>query len=294
MLYSLSVSGIPIHGKIAAFADRVLEKAAELFSDKVKDIRCIVDMLSYGVLAHVFSRELAGLGKNGEPENLILFLKAGKEYPLTAKRLGQYKEFIREKRESIDSFTGWFLTNAQEVFAESVTMDSAPASGDRWNTHPAIFYLNLTGAELMNRVDREIFLKSDKKVVFVPDCLCSPDEEGCLAGKGGLGKFCIGCTAGCPVSELYTECVQHDVEVILIEHTSSPFATGTARELLSGNYGAVGIACAAALLENGWRANIAGLPLQYLPLNNPACCNWFDSQRKTGIDREELLKILDV
>ena len=298
MPYSLQTAGVPVYRKIERFADTVFRRAADFLGDEFHNYRDVVDLLSYGVFRSVFAGELEPLSEASGLQALIGLLNERREFQRTVKRFQFHADTIVSSETVILEFADWFLAAAAEVFRGIVAEDGSSVQREdlpgKWLRHPALFHLNLTGVELLNRLDREGFRQTARKAVFVPECLSSPDEEGCLAGMGALGRFCIGCSRGCPVAALYLDCTAGNTEVVLVKHTDQPFAEGTALELISGGYGVVGIACASALLENSWGAFIEDLPVQYLPLNNPACCHWFDHRRDTSVDRDELFRILGI
>ena len=87
------------------------------------------------------------------------------------------------------------------------------------------YHLNMVGAEIMTRANRDAFLRTSQKEILVPACMRSRPEGQCKARKTEDGDRCAGCTPGCRVHQLARMGNEYGFGILVISHESSAFAS---------------------------------------------------------------------
>ena len=64
------------------------------------------------------------------------------------------------------------------------------------------YFLNMVGAELLNRAYRQEFLQKPRKVLILPACMRANPDSLCAGRLSTIGYTCSECSPGCAVAVL--------------------------------------------------------------------------------------------
>lgn len=155
------------------------------------------------------------------------------------------------------------------------------------------YHLNMVGAEIMNRVYREDFLKKKQKILLLPTCMRQPAGDKCHAVLRGKGFNCTGCSPDCPVRIITEFGKNNGLQVRMVPHESSIASTQTDESLFNEESGVIGVSCALNLISGGWMLKEKGVPAQCVLLDYCGCKKHWDKDGiVTNINQEQLLRIV--
>ena len=155
------------------------------------------------------------------------------------------------------------------------------------------YYLNMVGAELMNRSLREEFLKSKRKIVLLPACMKSVNGKNCKCIREGSDIKCIGCNDSCNIKKVKTVGENNNFEVRVIPH-SSDFGRWLKTWKNSEEVGIVAVACVLNLLTGGYEMRSLNIRSQCVFLDYCGCKgHWHKTGIATNINIEEVLNKLN-
>jgi hypothetical protein len=152
------------------------------------------------------------------------------------------------------------------------------------------YHLYMLEIELVNRIYREAFKRSEYKFALIAHCLRDfrPD---CRSVKGDIEAVCRGCTE---------DCLVHLGSVLLEKYGIKPYiSVAMDQESLfrrlkqeHPSIGALGIACIPELAM-GMRLCIrTGIPPIGIPLNANRCARWMSQAHETSFNLEQLEELL--
>lgn len=197
------------------------------------------------------------------------------------------KDFIEQSEKELKQFTiniPEFIRNAELTYKNRDDFIFV-------TRHVNEYFVNMVGAQILNRVFRESFKKVDELFIFVPGCMAGQLDK-CKAEKGTKGYICTKCTEDCPVCLAAQTGEKYNAKTIIVYHSSELYHTKTPVE--SKKYGVIGIACVLNLISGGLKAKELGYIPQCVPLNYCGCRQHWDYKGLvTDIDRERLEEILE-
>lgn len=154
------------------------------------------------------------------------------------------------------------------------------------------YHLNMVGAEIMNRVYREDFLKTKEKRLLLPACMRMDSNTICKAVKTNEGYICRNCTKSCKVSQYTKLGENYNFKVYVIPHESSSF---TKEKSEKGYIGIIGVACPLNLISGGWKAKDLGFVPQCVLLDYCGCkSHWHKDGIATDINVDRLLYTIGI
>lgn len=266
---------------------------------------------------------------------LLNYLKATGDYEKSLKHLIIWRKFFSKKNnneidyyfKNILSFTNWFEKIANEEldnYINNVYNFRENHLQNHVNNEDIIFcardkseyYINMFGAEVMNRVFRYEFEKRDKIAILIPTCMRiqynfkkfsktennyhnddnSPSNQ-CMAIQDYLGFKCVFCNKKCNVGKLNKmikeEYSSSNISVYISSHNSSILSNITKKD--EEELAIVGIACINNLIEGGWKITSSGIPAQCVVLDYVGCVKHWDNKGfSTNFNLTELNKILHI
>jgi hypothetical protein len=204
---------------------------------------------------------------------------------------------------TIAVFTEWFEVNALQSlgkYTENVESFLKRAHEQyKWRedriscTRLRIeYHLNMVGAELMNRSFRSNYKNTETKVVLLPGCMRTHNNEKCKAVRVHEGLICKGCEPQCRINQLREIGKRNDFDVFIIPHASdlslwSP-QPGKPRR------GVIASACVTTLIEGGWELKRYGVPAQCVLLDFSGCKkHWHCEGIVTDLNIRELKRVLN-
>jgi uncharacterized protein len=193
-------------------------------------------------------------------------------------------QFIRETlRQSLSIYTLNVLNHLKNLsFAQKADTTLA--------TTEEKYHLFMLEIELMNRIYKEDFKRSEYKFALIAHCL-RDFRPGCRSVKGDIEAVCRGCT---------DDCLIHLGSVLLEKYGIKPYiSVEIDQERLfrrlkqeHPSIGALGIACIPELAM-GMRLCIrTGIPPVGIPLNANRCARWMSQAHETSFNLEQLEKLL--
>ena len=132
------------------------------------------------------------------------------------------------------------------------------------------YHLYMVGMEVMNRAFREAFLKTEKKIIFVPPCMAAPADGKCQAKDTPYGARCAHCTPGCQVNQVTKYGEKYGIQVFMIPDSFSPLES-SANHKQSKNLGVVGVSCPLTIISGGYEMKRLGIPAQGVLLDHCGC-----------------------
>lgn len=155
------------------------------------------------------------------------------------------------------------------------------------------YYLNMLGAEIMNRIFKAEFNSRPRKAVLLPSCMkiINGKFATCQSEEKKLGHVCNMCNNDCNICKITKKGLKEGYETYIIDHESTAFSKATKKD--KEELAIVGVACILNLISGGWKAESLGIPAQCVILNYVGCSNhWDDEGFPTAIDCDELANIL--
>lgn len=153
------------------------------------------------------------------------------------------------------------------------------------------YHLAMVGNEILNSVNRDSFIKNDKKVVLLPPCMKALVETQCKATMTDKGEQCAGCTPSCMVHQISKLGEKHGYGVYIIPEELRVFAGDKTQATI----GIVGISCLLTNWSGGWAAERLGIPAQGVLLDYVGCkYHWNKEGFPTDTNIHKLLDCLAI
>ncbi len=197
------------------------------------------------------------------------------------------KDFSRESLERLGKFT-----ENIDVFLETEARKNPRRYDAVLRGHTRLeYHLAMVGNAILNRENREAFLKTKARIVILPPCMKAHNDTDCQARMTENGELCAGCTPQCRVFQVTKLGEKHGFGVYIIPEE----IRGYAREGESAKVGLVGVSCLLTNWTGGWDAERLGIPAQGILLDYVGCKYHWDRQGfPTDINLHQMLKRVDV
>jgi len=223
----------------------------------------------------------------GEESLLALIRKAGERKWLLDR--------VARRDRSVLSSILQFLGNALSPYTMNVRthlkgLSIRSVTDRRLRTTEEQYHLHMLEIELVNRVHRDRFLRSDFRIALLPYCLRDFRRE-CRSVLGDLDSVCAGCSE---------TCFLHRVSAILREAGIHPYIWRNAelstllRRLEGrGPFGVLGVACIPELAW-GMRACMKRkVPVVGIPLDANRCMRWMGRFDATSVNLDRLSELVN-
>ena len=223
-----------------------------------------------------------------EKRLLGLIQKVGKRpFLLGSKTRGgdrKLLQFVRETlRQSLSIYTQ-NVSNHLKTLPLAKRMDSTLATTEEK------YHLYMLEIELVNRIHKEEFKRSEYKFALIAHCL-RDFRPGCRSVEGDFEAVCRGCTEDCFVRLGSVLLEQYGIKpYISVEMDQERLFKRLKQEHPS--IGALGIACIPELAM-GMRLCIrTGIPPVGIPLDANRCARWMSQAHETSFNLEQLEELL--
>ena len=160
----------------------------------------------------------------------------------------------------------------------------------RLRTTEEQYHLHMLEIELVNRIHRDRFLRSDFRIALLPHCLRDFRRQ-CRSVPGDLDSVCAGCSESCFI---------HRVSAILREARVHPYIWRNAelstlfRRLEGrGAFGVLGIACIPELAWGMHDCMKRKIPVVGIPLDANRCMRWMGRFEDTSVNLERLSELVN-
>ncbi len=227
---------------------------------------------------------------------LLKYLEATGDFIYQIPYLKKYELSVtQEKLDLFHILSGWFLQNSskylgtytlgfEEYFKINEGSHNLKEDIIFFNSPKELYYLNMLGANLMNRIFRPDFQSRKRKALLLPSCM-KISKNNCKAETTKLGPTCKLCNKNCNVYKIAKE-FPH--ELYLIEHNSDSLKGATKKDL--EELGIIGVTCVLNLISGGYQASKIGTPPQCVLLNRVSCSkHWLGEDVPSTIDVQELM-----
>ncbi|HEX2935712.1 MAG TPA: DUF116 domain-containing protein [Bacteroidales bacterium] len=155
------------------------------------------------------------------------------------------------------------------------------------------YFLNMFGAEIMNRQLRSDFTKTSYKAVLLPTCMRKRTDDECKAKSDGKERVCVQCDANCNIGKVAQSVTNTNTKVYLIPH-SSGFSKFLAKWADQNETGLVGVACVLNLITGGYEMKRLNIASQCVFLDYCGCKkHWHDKGVPTSINISQLNKVIN-
>ncbi|WP_027624481.1 DUF116 domain-containing protein [Clostridium lundense] len=243
-------------------------------------------------------------------KKLIQWLSATGEFKQEIKRLERWERFLSNKSEDeiknflllIINLGEWFEIRSEEVlgiYTKNVNeFHNSTHKKHKWKEDYIYcgrkrveYHLNMVGADILNRVYREEFLKTKEKRLLLPACM-RLNFHNCKAYRTENGYVCKNCTKSCKINEYTKLGEKYNFQTYIIPHESSAF---TKKKIKEDYIGIIGVACALNLISGGWKAKELRFIPQCVLLDYCGCRNhWHEKGIVTDINSDRLLYIIGI
>ncbi|MGZ3882273.1 MAG: DUF116 domain-containing protein, partial [Flavisolibacter sp.] len=154
------------------------------------------------------------------------------------------------------------------------------------------YFMNMFGAEIMNRQMKELFSKMPARAVLLPTCMRTEPPEGCKARDDGKELVCMRCNSICNVGKVATAMRKHKVKAYLIPH-SSGFSRFLRKWENTSDTGLIGVTCILNLLTGGYEMKRLNIPAQCIFLDYCACKkHWDPKGPPTALNVQQLVSLV--
>ncbi len=196
----------------------------------------------------------------------------------------QILRFVRETlRQSLSIYT-------RKVSNHLKSLSYAKRADGTLATTEEKYHLYMLEIELVNRIYREEFKRSEYKFALIAHCL-RDFRPGCQSVKGDIEAVCRGCTE---------DCLIHLGSVLLEKYGIKPYiSVEMNQERLfrrlkqeHPSIGALGIACIPELAMGMRLCLRTGIPPVGIPLNANRCARWMSEAHETSFNLEQLEELL--
>ncbi|MFW5706103.1 MAG: DUF116 domain-containing protein, partial [Bacteroidota bacterium] len=163
---------------------------------------------------------------------LLKWLEASREFNEEVRRIEKWVLFLKDKSPIyIANFIGGCLETAKQFekisapplsrYAGGIQKFLTKAPKQYHNREDIIFctrpvthyYFNWVAAEILNRELKEQFTQAARKIVLLPTCMSTPENESCQAKTTGKDIQCTGCSRSCRINVIRKQLRPHGIEV---------------------------------------------------------------------------------
>jgi hypothetical protein len=222
-------------------------------------------------------KKLLGLIQKEGKKSFLLGLKNTEADPKT-------RHFVRETlRQSLSIYT-------KKVSQHLKSLSPAQRTDSTLATKEEQYHLYMLEIELLNRIYREEFKRSEYKFALMAHCL-RDFRLDCRSVKGDIEAVCRGCTEDCLIHLGSVLLEKYGIRsYISVEMDQERLFRRLKQEHPS--IGALGIACIPELAM-GMRLCIRiGIPPVGIPLNANRCARWMSQAHETSFNLEQLEDLL--
>ena len=200
--------------------------------------------------------------------------------------LGDCLELTKWFCRTSGKYLGEYTSNLDEYLKNNGSSHLMEEDVIFYHGHELEYHLNMLGAEIMNRMYRQDYVKRQRKAILLPSCMNS-NNKNCRAKEDRLGDVCTFCNPKCNVYKITKD--YPDCEVYIISHESTAFKG--ARKEDKDELGIVGITCVLNLISGGWKASNLSIPPQCILLDHVVCkSHWLKEDIYGKINDSELKK----
>ncbi len=156
---------------------------------------------------------------------------------------------------------------------------------------PSVYLRNMLTVGVLSLLTRDAFLKTEKRLIVLPECLKNYGEWSCCKADSEGAAVCTQCNSDCIVFESMERFADGNTEIVLEPDDLEDYL----RRIIErdGHVGVVGVACALTLLS-GFKTSLSlKLPTQGVFLNYASCGHhWANPPYNTSYSLRRLARVL--
>lgn len=224
-----------------------------------------------------------------EKRLLLLVRRAGEKAPLLRRRAksGADSSIISFIRNTLRHVLPEYTTGVAQHLRE---LPLSRRFDETLTTKEEQYHLFMIEIELVNRIYREPFRKSDYKIALLPHCLRDFRPQ-CRMVQGDIDAVCRGCTDDCFINLGSLLLKKYDISPFISVKRDQESLFKKLKEE-HPNIGALGIACIPEL-AGGMRLCIRlGISPVGIPLDANRCARWMKEARESSFNLKELEELL--
>jgi uncharacterized protein len=146
------------------------------------------------------------------------------------------------------------------------------------------YLLYMLEFEISNRVNRERFMNTERKIALLPHCLHDLSKK-CISEVDGLDYQCKGCSKACYINKMSKIFNNAGVIPYIWKEASKNKLFGKKG---NSNTGVIGIACLPELINGIRSVSKRGLPVLGLPLDANRCVRWMGDFHENSVNLKQL------
>jgi len=151
------------------------------------------------------------------------------------------------------------------------------------------YHLYMLEIELVNRINREEFMKCERKIAFLPHCL-KDFKHGCKSSMSDIDYVCRGCSNACFLNRVSTLLRQYGIDAYIWMGTDLKKLKGLSHS--GRRIGGLGIACVPELVMGMRESLRLGLPTVGVPLSANRCARWMGDFYENSVSLEKIVQLV--
>lgn len=221
-------------------------------------------------------------------ELLKILQKASKKPAFLKREINKGKNTELSKLLSnLKSFLGIYITDLENHLSG---LSVSKRFDKTLSTSEYQYYLYMIEVELVNRICKEDFINSEKKIALLPHCLRDLSRK-CMSEPSGMDYVCKACSKNCYINF---------ASKILTDHKVKPYIwmTASQRTLFKKEtegktgLGVLGIACIPELVRGMRMCLKKNLSVVGIPLDANRCARWMEDFHPNTINLEKLMELV--
>jgi hypothetical protein len=188
---------------------------------------------------------------------------------------------------NLKSYLGSYITSIDDYLAR---LSLSKLFDGVLSTKEHQYYLYMIEFELINRICKDDFLKSKRKIALLPHCLRDLSRK-CMSAPTGMDYVCKSCSKNCYINFASN---------ILKESNFEPYIwmTASQRALFKKqtdgrkDIGVLGIACIPELIRGMRMCLKKNIPVVGIPLDANRCARWMGEFHPNTINLEKLKELI--
>ena len=151
------------------------------------------------------------------------------------------------------------------------------------------YHLYMLEIEVVNRINREEFMKCERKIAFLPHCL-KDFKHGCKSSMDDIDYVCRGCSNVCFLNRVSTLLRQQGVDAYIWMGTDLRKLKGLSHS--ERRIGGLGIACVPELVMGMRDSMKLGIPTVGVPLSANRCARWMEAFYENSVSLERIVQLI--
>ena len=192
-----------------------------------------------------------------------------------------------ELLKSLKSFLGNYITGIDDHLAR---LSLSKRFDGVLSTKEHQYYLYMIEFELVNRIYKNEFLKSKRKIALLPHCLRDLSRK-CMSAPSGMDYVCKSCSKNCYINFASNILKEVNVEPY-IWMTVSQRALFKKQTDDRKDIGVLGIACIPELIRGMRMCLKKNIPVVGIPLDANRCARWMGEFHPNTINLSKLKELV--